>query len=66
MYMIYNSYIHCVLFILDNTRVLYIATNYGGGYVTKLFDPDLGYFYSFILDGDIIFASKVRIVCTSI
>ena len=46
--------------------MLYVATNYGGGYVSKLFDPDLGYFYNFILDGDFIFVSRVRIILTSL
>lgn len=51
--------------ILDN-KILYVANNPGGGYVNKIFDTNLGHCDSYHVDGDYIYASRVRvhIVCT--
>ena len=44
----------------DNNRMFYIASNSSNGYTSQLFDRNLGYFDSFILDGSYIFAGQVR------
>ena len=50
----------CV-FILDD-RILYVAYNTGSRYVNKVFDPDLGYIYTYAMDVQFIYADKVRII----
>ena len=55
----------CVyMFPSDNSKTLYVANNPGRGYVNKLFEPNLRYFYDFLMDGDFIFASQVCIIIT--
>lgn len=49
------------MFLLDNEWRLYVANNHGDGYVSRLFDNNLGYFYTFLVDGDYIYADRVRI-----
>ena len=46
---------------LGNNRLFYVANNPGGGYVSKLFDNNLGHFYAFLVDDDYIYANRVRI-----
>ena len=50
----------CVL-ILDD-KILYVAYKTVSGYVNKVFDADLGYIHSYVIDDQFIFASKVRII----
>lgn len=45
-----------------NDEVIYVATNSGGGYTSRVFDNNLGSVDTFILDGVYIFADKVSII----
>ena len=54
---IYSS-VFTFICILDN-RILYIANNPGSGYVNRVFDSNLGYFLSFYVTGDYIYALRV-------
>ena len=57
-YMIIKMF--CV-FILDD-RIIYVAYKTGNRYTGKVFDPDLGYVYTYALDGQFIYADKVRVI----
>ena len=48
--------------IAGNDETVYVATNSGGGYTSRVFDNNLGSVDTFILDGKYIFADKVSIV----
>ena len=41
------------------TGFLYIANNPGSGYVNRVFDSSLGYFFYFQVDGGYIYAERV-------
>ena len=45
-----------------NGEIIYIATNSGRGYTSRIFDNSLGSVDTFILDGIYIFADKVSII----
>ena len=44
-----------------NNRVLNIAQNFGDGYASKVFDCNLGYTSTIILNGNYIFAAKSKV-----
>ena len=60
---------HCILTyiciihvcILGNDEIIYVASNSGGGYTSRVFDNNLGSVDTFILDGIYIYADKVSI-----
>ena len=39
-----------------------MATNFGGGYTSAVFDNNLGYTTNFVLDGTFIYIGKVRVI----
>lgn len=47
--------LHCI----SDNRILYIANNPGSGYVNRVFDSNLGYFFYFQVDDDYIYAERV-------
>ena len=49
--------------ILDD-RIIYVAYKTGSGYASRVLDPDLGYVYTYVLDGQFIYADKVRVIIT--
>ena len=44
---------------ISDDRILRIANNPGSGYVNRVFDSNLGYFFYFQLDDDYIYAERV-------
>ena len=58
-----NTYIfYGHMYISGNNRIIYVAKNSGSGYSSRVFDDNLGYIFTFILDGSYIFTDKVRCV----
>lgn len=50
------------MYVPGNDRIIRVAQNTGTGYTNKVLDDNLGYIYTFILDGSYIFTDKVRII----
>ena len=46
---------------ISDDRILYIANNPGSGYVSRVFDSNLGHFFLFRVHGDYLYAERVRI-----